>query len=29
MHPLEETHTYRWVGETLKSVFKGADDITR
>lgn len=28
MHPLEETHTYRWVGETLESIF-GGSRITR
>ena len=28
MHPLEETHTYRWVGETLESIFDGGSRIT-
>jgi hypothetical protein len=28
MHPLEETHTYRWVGETLESIFDGGTRIT-
>ena len=28
MYPLEETHTYRWVGETLESIFDGGSRIT-
>lgn len=28
MQPIEETHTYRWVGETLKSIFPGGARIT-
>ena len=28
MHPIEETHTYRWVGETLESIFDGGSRIT-
>lgn len=28
MKPIEETHTFRWVGETLESIFDGGSRIT-